>query len=198
MKTTHRFLLPALLAVCATTCLADYPDKPITLVVPFSAGGPTDKVARDFADALRKALGGQPIVIDNAGGAGGNIGTAKVARAPADGYTLLLHNIAMATAPALYRSLQYKPLEDFEYLGLVSEVPMTVIGRKDLKANNLAELMRLIAAAPGKLTIANAGIGSAAHLCGLLFQSALKANLVSVPYKGTGPAMGDLLGGRST
>ena len=176
--------------------MADYPDKPITLIVPFAAGGPTDKVARDFAEALRKNLGDQPIVIDNAGGAGGNIGAAKAARAAPDGYTLLLHNIAIATAPALYRKLQYKPLEDFEYLGLLSEVPMTLIGRQDLAANNLAELMRLIAAEPGKLTIANAGIGSAAHLCGLLFQQALQASLVTVPYKGTAPAMADLLGGQ--
>ena len=125
-----------------------------------------------------------------------NIGAAKVARAAPDGYTLLLHNVAMGTAPTLYRSLPYKPLEDFEYLGLVSEVPMTLIGRHDLPATQLADLTRLIAAAPGKLTIANAGIGSAAHLCGLLFQHALRANLVTVPYKGTGPAMADLLGGQ--
>jgi len=196
MPTIRRFLLSATLALSAAGAMADYPEKPIVVVVPYAAGGPTDKVARDFAEALRKSLGTQPIVIDNAAGAGGNIGAAKVARAPADGYTLLLHNVAMATAPALYRSLQYKPLEDFEYLGLVSEVPMTLIGRNELKAANVAELTRLITAEPGKLTIANAGVGSAAHLCGLVFQHALKVNLVAVPYKGTGPAMADLLGGQ--
>ncbi|WP_137895931.1 tripartite tricarboxylate transporter substrate-binding protein [Ramlibacter sp. 2FC] len=196
MQTTCRFLLSAALALSAAGAMADYPEKPIVLVVPYAAGGPTDKVARDFAQALRKSMGAQPIVIDNVVGAGGNIGAAKVARAPADGYTLLLHNVALATAPALYRSLPYKPLEDFEYLGLVSEVPMTLIGRHDLRAANLAELSRLIAAEPGKLSIANAGVGSAAHLCGLVFQQALKADLVAVPYKGTAPAMADLLGGQ--
>ena len=196
MRPIHHFLLPVSLALLAASALADYPDKPVTLIVPFAAGGPTDRVARDFADALHRTLGGQPIVIDNSAGAGGNIGAAKVARAAPDGHTLLLHNIGMATAPALYRSLQFKPLEDFEYLGLVSEVPMTVIGRHDLKAGSLPELRRLITADPGKLTLANAGVGSAAHLCGLLFQDALKAKLVSVPYKGTGPAMSDLLGGQ--
>lgn len=150
-------------------------------------------MARDFAEALRKTLGGRTVIIDNVGG---NIGAAKAARATPDGYTLLLHNIAMATSPALYRKLPYKPLEDFEYLGMVSDVPMTVIGRSNLPAANLAELRQLVASAPGRLTIANAGVGSAAHLCGLLFQQAIKGNLVSVPYKGTAPAMSDLLGGQ--
>ncbi|MDR6536299.1 tripartite-type tricarboxylate transporter receptor subunit TctC [Variovorax soli] len=176
--------------------MAQYPDKPLTLVVPYTAGGPTDRVARDFAEAMRKALGGQTVIIDNVAGAGGNIGAAKVARAAPDGYTLLLHNIAMATSPALYRKLAYKPLEDFEYLGMISEVPMTLVGRPDLPVANLAELTRMVLAEPGKLTIGNAGVGSAAHLCGLLFQQAIKGNMVAVPYKGTAPAMSDLLGGQ--
>ncbi|MGJ7499358.1 tripartite tricarboxylate transporter substrate-binding protein [Variovorax sp. ZT5P49] len=196
MTNRHRFLLCALVLSSTAAATAAYPDKPITLVVPYTAGGPTDRVARDFAEALRKTLGGTTVIIDNAAGAGGNIGAAKVARAAPDGYTLLLHNIAMATAPALYRTLPYKPLEDFEYLGLVSEVPMTLIGSPNLPASNLAELTRLVAAKPGKLTIANAGIGSAAHLCGLLFQQATKGSMVAVPYKGTAPAMSDLLGGQ--
>ena len=191
-----RLLLGAIALMVGTTALAEYPDKPITLVVPFAAGGPTDRVARDFAEALRKTLGGRTVIIDNAPGAGGNIGAARVARATPDGYTLLLHNIAMATAPALYSKLSYKPLEDFEYLGMVSDVPMTVIGRGNLPAANLAELTRLVASAPDKLTIANAGVGSAAHLCGLLFQQAIKGRMVAVPYKGTAPAMSDLLGGQ--
>nr|WP_256221583.1 tripartite tricarboxylate transporter substrate-binding protein [Variovorax sp. OK605] len=176
--------------------MAQYPDKPITLVVPFTAGGPTDRVARDFAEALRKALGGQTVIIDNAAGAGGNIGAAKVARAAPDGYTLLLHNIAMATSPALYRKLPYKPLDDFEYLGMVSEVPMTLIGRPNLPVSNLAELTRLVLAETGKVTIANAGVGSASHLCGLLYEQAIKGSMVAVPYKGTAPAMSELLGGQ--
>ncbi|SFP54418.1 Tripartite-type tricarboxylate transporter, receptor component TctC [Variovorax sp. OK605] len=189
-------VLPTLALAHGTTAMAQYPDKPITLVVPFTAGGPTDRVARDFAEALRKALGGQTVIIDNAAGAGGNIGAAKVARAAPDGYTLLLHNIAMATSPALYRKLPYKPLDDFEYLGMVSEVPMTLIGRPNLPVSNLAELTRLVLAETGKVTIANAGVGSASHLCGLLYEQAIKGSMVAVPYKGTAPAMSELLGGQ--
>lgn len=197
MTPFQRKILTTLLLSSATTAvLAEFPDKPVTLVVPFTAGGPTDRVARDFAEAMRKALGGSTVIIDNTAGAGGNIGAAKVARAAPDGYTLLLHNVAMATAPALYRKMAYKPLEDLEYLGMVSEVPMTLIGRPDLPAKNLDELMKLVAAQPGKLTIANAGVGSAAHLCGLLFQQAIKGSMVAVPYKGTAAAMSDLLGGQ--
>ena len=173
----------------------DYPAKPITIVVPFSAGGPTDKVARDLAEALRTPLGAT-IVIENVGGAGGTLGATKVARAAPDGYTLLLHHIGMATAPALYRNLAYKTLDDFEYLGLINEVPMTLIGRPTLPANNYAELVKWIEANKGKVNLANAGLGAASHLCGLLFQQSLKIDMTTVPYKGTGPAMTDLMGGQ--
>ena len=125
-----KLLLAAVTALTATAALAEYPEKPITIVVPFAAGGPTDKVARDFGEGLRKQLGGkQPIVIENAGGAGGTLGATKVAKAAPDGYTVLLTHISMATSPSLYRNLQYKTLEDFEYLGLINEVPMTLVGR---------------------------------------------------------------------
>lgn len=179
-----------------TTARAEYPEKPITIIVPFSAGGPTDKVARDFAEALRKPLGGQTIIIENVGGAGGTLGATKVARAANDGYTVLLHHVGMSTAPALYRTMQYKPLEDFEYLGLINEVPMTLIGRPTLPANNYAELVKWLEANKGKVNLANAGPGAASHLCGLLFQSSVKMEMQTVPYKGTGPAMTDLLGGQ--
>ena len=188
-------LITAALTV-TTTARAEYPDKPITIVVPFSAGGPTDKVARDFAEALRKPLGGQTIIIENVGGAGGTLGAAKVARATNDGHTLLRHHIGMSTAPALYRTMQYKALEDFEYLGLINEVPMTLIGKPGLPANNYAELMKWLEANKGKVNLANAGLGAASHLCGLLFQSTVKMDMQTVPYKGTGPAMTDLLGGQ--
>ena len=190
-----KLLLAALTALTATAALAEYPDKPITIVVPFAAGGPTDKVARDFAEGLRKQLG-KPIIIENAGGAGGTLGATKVAKAANDGYTILLTHIGMATSPALYRNLQYKTLEDFEYLGLINEVPMTLVGRSTLAANNYAELNTWIQANKGKINLAHAGVGSASHLCGLLFQSTLKVEMVAVPYKGTGPAMTDLLGGQ--
>jgi tripartite-type tricarboxylate transporter receptor subunit TctC len=184
------------LAVLTTSALAQgYPDKPITLVVPFTAGGPTDKVARDLAEAMRKPLGGQ-LVIDNTAGAGGTLGATKVSKSNPDGYTLLLTHVAMATAPALYRTMQYKALEDFEYLGMINEVPMTLIGRPNLPAGNYAELSKWIAANKGQINLANAGLGSASHLCGLLFQSTLKIDMTTVPYKGTGPAMTDLIGGQ--
>jgi tripartite-type tricarboxylate transporter receptor subunit TctC len=191
-----RFALSLIAAALAGTAAAEYPEKPITLVVPFAAGGPTDKVARDLAEALRKPLGGQAIVIENVGGAGGTLGATKVAKAAPDGYTLLLHHIGMATSPALYRNLPYKTLDDFEYLGLVNEVPMTVIGRTSLPANNYAELVKWLEANKGKINLANAGLGAASHLCGLLFQQSLKIDMTTVPYKGTAPAMTDLLGGQ--
>ena len=191
-----KLLTTAVLALAAGAALAEYPDKPITIVVPFAAGGPTDKVARDLAEALRKPLGGATIVVENVGGAGGTLGAAKVARAAPDGYTLLLYHIGMSTSPALYRNMQYKTLEDFEYLGLINEVPMTLIGRPTLPANNYAELAKWIEANKGKINLANAGLGAASHLCGLLFMNAIKVDMQTVPYKGTAPAMTDLIGGQ--
>jgi tripartite-type tricarboxylate transporter receptor subunit TctC len=189
-------LLLAVAATLAATAASAFPDKPVTIVVPFAAGGPTDKVARDFAEALRKPLGGATIVIENVGGAGGTLGATKVARATNDGHTLLLHHIGMATAPALYRNLPFKTLEDFEFVGMINEVPMTLIGKPGLPANNYAELLKWLEANKGKINLANAGLGAASHLCGLLFQSQLKVDMQTVPYKGTGPAMTDLLGGQ--
>jgi tripartite-type tricarboxylate transporter receptor subunit TctC len=183
------------LAASTTMARADFPEKPVVLLVPFAAGGPTDKIARDLAEALRKPLG-QTVIVENAPGAGGTIGASKVARATPDGYTLLVHHIGMATAPALYRKLPFKVPEDFEPLGILNEAPSVLIGRPDLKAGNLAELRQLIAASHGKVNLANAGLGSASHLCGLMLQSALKTAMTPVPYKGTGPAMTDLIGGQ--
>lgn len=191
-----RFALSLVAATLAGGALAEYPEKPITIVVPFAAGGPTDKVARDFAEALRKPLGGQAIVIENVGGAGGTLGATKVAKAAPDGYTVLLHHIGMATSPALYRTLQYKTLDDFEYLGLINEVPMTLVGKTALPANTYADLAKWLEANKGKINLANAGLGSASHLCGLLFQQSVKIDMTTVPYKGTAPAMTDLLGGQ--
>jgi tripartite-type tricarboxylate transporter receptor subunit TctC len=175
----------------------NFPDgKPITLVVPFAAGGPTDRVARDLAEALRKPLDGVSIVVDNAAGAGSTIGNAKVARAKPDGYTLLVTHVGMATTPVLYRKLTYNYETDFEYLGLINDVPMTLIGKPNLPANNFKELREWISKSAGKVNLGNAGIGSASHLCGLLFQSELKAEMTTVPYKGTAPAIADLIGGQ--
>jgi tripartite-type tricarboxylate transporter receptor subunit TctC len=188
-------LLAAVATLASASAWAEYPEKPVTIVVPFAAGGPTDKVARDFADVLRKSLNNQTIVIENVGGAGGTLGAGKVAKAAPDGYTLLLHHIGMATSPALYRSLPYKT-EEFEFLGLINEVPMTLIGKSTLPANSYAELSKWISSNGAKVNLANAGLGSASHLCGLLFQSTIKVDMTTVPYKGTAPAMTDLLGGQ--
>jgi tripartite-type tricarboxylate transporter receptor subunit TctC len=190
-----KLLFAAIAAGFTLSAWAEYPEKPVTIVVPFAAGGPTDKVARDLGEALRKELK-QPVIIENVGGAGGTLGANKVAKAAPDGYTLLLYHIGMATSPALYRNLPYKTLDDFEYLGLINEVPMTLIGRATLPANNFAELKTWIEANKGKVNLANAGLGAASHLCGLLFQQALKVDMTTVPYKGTAPAMTDLLGGQ--
>ena len=191
-----RLLTAVTLATMALGASAqNYPEKPITIVVPFAAGGPTDKVARDLAEAIRKPLGGQ-VIIENVAGAGGTLGHTKVAKAGADGYTLLLAHVAMATAPALYRKLQYDALNDFEYLGLVNEVPMTLIARPTMPAANYADLAKWLDANKGKINLANAGLGSASHLCGLMFQQALKTEMTTIAYKGTAPAMTDLIGGQ--
>ena len=173
--------------------------KPITFVVPFAAGGPTDRVARDLAEAMRKAMGGSAnFVVENVNGAGGTIGAAKVAKAAPDGHTLLLHHIGMAAASGLYRKLPYKPLDDFDYLGMVNEVPMTIIGKPQLVANNYRDLENYIRANAGKLNIAHAGLGSASHLCGLMWQAAINAKepMTTIPFGGTAPAMNALVGGQ--
>jgi len=189
----RRSLLLAAGLLACLPAMAQYPEKPVTIVVPFAAGGPTDKVARDLAEALRKPLGAT-LVIDNVGGVGGTLGANKVAKAAPDGYTVLLHHIGIASATALYRTLPYKTLEDFEYLGMVNEVPMTLIGRPSLPASNYAELAKWLDAHKGNVNLAHAGVGSASHLCGLMYQAAIKFEMTTVPYKGTAPAMNDLLG----
>ncbi|ESX80140.1 MULTISPECIES: tripartite tricarboxylate transporter substrate-binding protein [unclassified Mesorhizobium] len=172
-----------------------YPERTITVVVPFSAGGPTDTVTRLVAEAMSKDLG-QQVIVENVGGAGGTLGAGRVANADPDGYTLLLHHIGMATSATLYRNLAYDTLNAFEYIGLVTEVPMTIVGRKDLEPTDLKGLVDYAKANKDTVTVANAGIGAASHLCGMLFMSAIGTPLVTVPYKGTGPAMTDLLGGQ--
>jgi len=189
--------LTALAGLMAGAHAADhYPSKPITIVVPFSAGGPTDRVARDLAEALRKPLGGATLLVDNAAGAGSSIGSNKVAKAAPDGYTLLLNHIGMATMPSLLRNIPFKVESDFEYLGMINDVPMTLIGKPSLPAHNYKELAGWMNANKGKINLGNAGVGSASHLCGLLFQNALQMDMTTVPYKGTAPAMSDLIGGQ--
>lgn len=182
-------------ATPAAFAAENYPTKPITVIVPFAAGGPTDTVARLVAQAMTADLK-QQVTVENVGGAGGTLGAGRVARATPDGYTLLLHHIGHATAPSLYRKLPYKADDDFAPIGLITDVPMTIVARKDFPAKDVPELLAYLKANKDKVTYANAGVGSASHLCGMLFMSALDTQLTTVPYKGTGPAMNDLLGGQ--
>jgi len=173
----------------------NYPTKTITMIVPFAAGGPTDTVARLVAQSMGASLK-QQIIVENVGGAGGTIGAARVAKAAPDGYTIFLHHIGHSTAPALYRKLSYNAIDSFEPIGLVTDVPMTLIARANFPAKDFKELLAYVKANKEKVTYANAGLGSASHLCGMLFQTAIGVDLTTVPYKGTGPAMNDMLGGQ--
>jgi len=172
-----------------------YPSKPVSLSVPFAAGGPTDTVARALAASMSKPLGGT-IVVENVPGAGGTIAPTKLKSAAPDGHSLMLAHIGMSTAPGLYRALPFKPLEDFEFIGQVVDVPMTFIAKKDLPPNDFKAFVDYVKANKDKVSMANAGLGSASHLCGLLFMSTVQADLTTVPYKGTAPAINDLLGGQ--
>ena len=190
-------LIALVAALSAVSAYADtYPSKPISIVVPFSAGGPTDRVARDLAEAMRKPLGDVSIVVDNVAGAGSSIGANKVAKAAPDGYVLLLNHIAMASMPNLIRKMPFNVETDFEYLGMVNDVPMTVIAKPSLPAKNYKEFVAWLGQNKGKINLGNAGIGSASHLCGLMFQNALQIDMTAIPYKGTAPAMTDLIGGQ--
>lgn len=171
-----------------------YPSKVITLVVPFSAGGPTDTVARLIAQPMSQKLG-QTIIVENVSGAGGTLAAGRVARSANDGYTLFIYHIGMATSATLYRKLPYNVLTDFETIGLVTPVPMTIIAKKDIPAKDINEFISYIKANKDKVTYGNAGVGAASHLCGMLFMTAIGTQLTTVSYKGTGPAMNDLLGG---
>ena len=194
-----RFFVPILmglaLLVPSSAFAQQYPTKVITMIIPFSAGGPTDTVGRLTARAMGESLKGQ-MIIENVAGAGGTIAAARVARSAPDGYTIFMHHIGQSTAPSLYRKLSYDVFQDFEPIGLVTDVPMTLVAKKDFPAKNLKELIAYVKANKDKVTYANAGLGAASHLCGMLFMSAIQTDLTTIPYKGTGPAMNDLLGGQ--
>jgi tripartite-type tricarboxylate transporter receptor subunit TctC len=186
----------ALTAAAAPGALAqNYPTRVVTLLVPYAAGGPTDTVARVVAQSMSKSLG-HTVVVENKPSAGGIIAPETVKNAKPDGYTILIHHIGMATTPALYRSLRFDPLNDFDYIGLINDVPMTIIAKPGLPAKDFNEFLAYIKANKDKVTYANAGIGAASHLCGMLFMSAIQTDFLTVPYKGTAPAMNDLLGGQ--
>ena len=173
----------------------DYPSRTVTMVVPFAAGGPTDTVARLVAESMSRSLG-QQVIVENVGGAGGTRGAGQVAKSAPDGYTVLLHHIGQATSATLYRKLPYNVLTDFEEVGLVTDVPMTMIAKSGLEPKDIPGLVAYVKANKDKVIYGNAGVGSASHLCGMLFMSALGTQMTTVPYQGTGPAMNDLVGGQ--
>jgi tripartite-type tricarboxylate transporter receptor subunit TctC len=186
-------LAAALTSMVSSVSAQDYPTRPINIVVPAAAGGPTDTISRITAQAMSKFLG-QQFTIENAGGAGGTIGTGRVVRADPDGYTLLIYHVGLSTAATLYRKLPYDTRSAFAAIGLVTDAPMTIIGRPDLEPDTLRELIAYLKGRGTKTTFGNAGIGSASHLCGMLFTSKVQAQLTPVPYRGTGPVMNDLIG----
>jgi tripartite-type tricarboxylate transporter receptor subunit TctC len=184
-----------IILAAGTASAQDYPSHTITMVVPFAAGGPTDTVARLLAEPMTVVLG-QQVIVENVGGAGGTLGAGRVAKADPDGYTILLHHIGQATSASLYRKLAYDPATAFESVGLVTDVPMTLVGKADFEPASVAELLEYIKTKKDEVTYAHAGLGSASQLCGMLLMDALDTPMTTVPYKGTGPAMTDLLGGQ--
>lgn len=194
-----RFIRQGLTLLLAATAFQasaqDFPNRTITMVMPYAAGGPGDTITRVFAGAMQKHLG-QQIVVDNTAGASGSIGTAKVARARPDGYTLLMIHVSHATNQALYKNLPYDPVEDFEPIGRATSGPMVIVARNEFPARNLQEFVNHVKANGSKVSLAHAGVGSASHLCGLMMMNTLNVKLNEIPYKGTGPALNDLMGGQ--
>src|SRR6266446_182044 len=197
MKRLHNLLAFAALAAATGAPAQNYPARPVVMLVPYAAGGPTDTVARVVAQAMGKPLG-QTILVENRPSAGGILAPEQVKNAKPDGYTILIHHVGMATTPALYRQLRFNPLTDFDYIGLINDVPMTLIANEKVPAKDFKEFLAYIKKNKDKVSYANAGIGAASHLCGMLFMSAIETDPLTVPYKGTGPAMNDLLGGQVT
>jgi tripartite-type tricarboxylate transporter receptor subunit TctC len=197
MKGTFRQLLTlALLVIGSSFAHAqDYPSRHITMIIPFPPGGSTDVLGRVLAETMSKSLG-QQVIVQNAGGAGGTIGVGQATRAAPDGYTILFHNMAHATAPALYPKLPYDPIAAFEPIGLVADVPMILVGRPDFPAPDLAALISYAKENKDEITFAHAGVGATSHLCSILFMSRIETEITSASYRGTGPALNDILGGQ--
>lgn len=185
----------AWLGVTFAASAQDYPTRPITMVMPYAPGGPGDAITRVFAGSMQKTLG-QTVLVDNTAGASGVIGTTKVARSKPDGYTLLMIHVSHATNLAMFKNLPYHPVDDFEPIGSATTGPMLVLARNEFPAKDLNEFVAYVKANPSKISLAHAGVGSASHLCGLMLMSTLKVKLNEIPYKGTGPALNDLMGGQ--
>ena len=195
----RRVWLAAALAFCATVHAqpGTFPQRPITLIVPFPAGGPSDALARGLAQHMGTQLG-QPVVVENVAGAGGTIGLMKMVRAAPDGYTLGFGTIGTHVAnAAFYKKLPYDPAADFQPVGLAGAAPMLLVARADLPANNLAEFTAWLRSHQGKASYASAGVGSVSHYGCVLLLSAMKLNVTHVPYRGVAPAMNDLMGGQT-
>jgi len=171
-----------------------YPSKPITLIVPFAAGGPTDALARLLGQRMSEVIK-QPIIIENIGGAGSMLGTARAAKAPPDGYTILINDLALPSAPYLRKSLPINVRTDLTPIGLINAGPLILIARKSMRADTAAQVLALFKAEQTNIKFGHGGTGTNSHMCGLLIQQALGVTFTSVPYRGTGPAMNDLLGG---
>jgi len=196
MRTARRLLLAAALAGLAFAAQAQapsFPARPVTMVVGFAPGGPADVIARLIAPALGADLG-QPVVVDNVSGAGGSIGQGRVAAARPDGHVILFGSLAQATIPTLYRTLSFDP-QALAAIGMVNEVPMAIIARRDFPAANLAEMAAIVRREGRRLNLGNAGIGSTSHLCSLLLVSAIGTPVTLVPYRGTALVMNDLMAG---
>jgi len=194
-----RFIICLLLAVFSTTGASaqTYPDRPITLVVPYPAGGGNDVLGRLVAERMSKALGGT-IIVENRGGAGGTIATRQVAKSAPDGYTILIATSSLAINPALYPSVGYDPIKDFAPIGLLASGANVVLVHPSVPANSIAELIALAKKDPGKLNFASTGSGSSVHLAAELIAAMAGVKINHVPYRGSGPALNDLLGGHVT
>jgi tripartite-type tricarboxylate transporter receptor subunit TctC len=196
-----RFRTPLAGALIGLFCWAlpalakDYPTKPVTIVVPFAAGGPSDSITRIVAEGLQRSLG-ERVIVQNFGGAGGTVGSNRVVQAAPDGYTLLMHHIGLATAPALYKNLPFNPQTDLAPVGMVSDGPMAITARKGFPANTLTELIAYLKAHPKQVSYASAGIGGASFFCSLLLEQRLGVQFNQIPYTGTGPAYTDYVAGR--
>jgi len=195
MKLAATLALAAAIGLCSPTFAQNYPDKPVTMLIPFAAGGPTDVIARLLGQVMSADLG-QQVLVENATGAGGTLASGRLAQAAPDGYTMLLHHMGIATSASLYRNLPYDPQTAFGYVGQVTTVPMLLVSRPDYPANSFSELLSVIRAKPDETLLANAGPGAVSHLCGMLFMQAVGVQLTTVPYPGTGPAMTDTMGGQ--
>lgn len=184
-----------LAVLAAATTAQAFPTKPITVVVPFAAGGPSDTIARLFAASMGQKLGGQ-IIVENLAGAGSTVGIGRVAKAEPDGHTLLLSHISHATTASLYRRLAYDPVADFAPIGMVTDGAFVLVAKKDFPADTVAQLFATMKAEGDKLSYAHAGVGSGSHLCGLMLMGKLGVKMTQIPYRGTGPAMNDLVSGK--